>query len=172
MSTNTMWGGRFESGPAAIMREITPSIDFDKLFLGFHPKGKRQWPSCPLRRINQKFCTRIRALKPLRIFGAEIRCARRARKYPYLPVPCALTIKHGRAAALSTKIAIMRLRLGRPKIGRAIRFDKTSLKREKLGETSKTGDCGGQPTDIHFVNLLRPVRNLRTAKAIYRRHGP
>ncbi len=25
-----MWGGRFESGPAAIMREITPSIDFDK----------------------------------------------------------------------------------------------------------------------------------------------
>jgi len=25
-----MWGGRFESGPAAIMGEITPSIDFDK----------------------------------------------------------------------------------------------------------------------------------------------
>ena len=25
-----MWGGRFEAGPAAIMREITPSIDFDK----------------------------------------------------------------------------------------------------------------------------------------------
>ena len=30
MTTNKMWGGRFESGPAAIMREITPSIDFDK----------------------------------------------------------------------------------------------------------------------------------------------
>jgi len=30
MSSNKMWGGRFESGPAAIMREITPSIDFDK----------------------------------------------------------------------------------------------------------------------------------------------
>src|SRR3954469_25704765 len=30
MSTNKMWGGRFESAPAAIMREITPSIDFDK----------------------------------------------------------------------------------------------------------------------------------------------
>src|SRR6478609_5573027 len=30
MSTNKMWGGRFESGPAEIMREITPSIDFDK----------------------------------------------------------------------------------------------------------------------------------------------
>src|SRR5271157_2456173 len=30
MTTNTMWGGRFASGPAAIMREITPSIDFDK----------------------------------------------------------------------------------------------------------------------------------------------
>ncbi len=25
-----MWGGRFEAGPAEIMREITPSIDFDK----------------------------------------------------------------------------------------------------------------------------------------------
>lgn len=30
MSNNKMWGGRFESGPAEIMREITPSIDFDK----------------------------------------------------------------------------------------------------------------------------------------------
>ncbi len=30
MSTNKMWGGRFQSGPADIMREITPSIDFDK----------------------------------------------------------------------------------------------------------------------------------------------
>jgi argininosuccinate lyase len=30
MSSNKMWGGRFESGPAEIMREITPSIDFDK----------------------------------------------------------------------------------------------------------------------------------------------
>ena len=30
MSTNKMWGGRFQAGPADIMREITPSIDFDK----------------------------------------------------------------------------------------------------------------------------------------------
>jgi argininosuccinate lyase len=30
MSSNKMWGGRFETGPAEIMREITPSIDFDK----------------------------------------------------------------------------------------------------------------------------------------------
>ena len=30
MTANKMWGGRFEAGPAAIMREITPSIDFDK----------------------------------------------------------------------------------------------------------------------------------------------
>jgi len=30
MTANKMWGGRFETGPAAIMREITPSIDFDK----------------------------------------------------------------------------------------------------------------------------------------------
>jgi len=28
--TNTMWGGRFTSGPAAIMEEINASIDFDK----------------------------------------------------------------------------------------------------------------------------------------------
>src|SRR6218665_294631 len=30
MSGNKMWGGRFAAGPAEIMREITPSIDFDK----------------------------------------------------------------------------------------------------------------------------------------------
>jgi argininosuccinate lyase len=28
--SNTMWGGRFETGPAAIMEEINASIDFDK----------------------------------------------------------------------------------------------------------------------------------------------
>jgi argininosuccinate lyase len=28
--SNQMWGGRFESGPAAIMEEINASIDFDK----------------------------------------------------------------------------------------------------------------------------------------------
>jgi argininosuccinate lyase len=30
MSGNKMWGGRFASGPAGIMEEMTPSIDFDK----------------------------------------------------------------------------------------------------------------------------------------------
>ncbi|MGA7712866.1 MAG: argininosuccinate lyase [Rhizomicrobium sp.] len=30
MGTNKMWGGRFEGGPAEIMQEITPSIDFDQ----------------------------------------------------------------------------------------------------------------------------------------------
>jgi argininosuccinate lyase len=30
MSANSMWGGRFQGGPAKIMEEITPSIDFDK----------------------------------------------------------------------------------------------------------------------------------------------
>ncbi|MBV9694858.1 MAG: argininosuccinate lyase, partial [Alphaproteobacteria bacterium] len=30
MSTNSMWGGRFDSGPAGVMKDITPSIDFDK----------------------------------------------------------------------------------------------------------------------------------------------
>jgi argininosuccinate lyase len=30
MTANKMWGGRFESGPAAIMEDINTSIDFDK----------------------------------------------------------------------------------------------------------------------------------------------
>src|SRR6201985_380804 len=41
MSSNKMWGGRFESGPAAIMREITPSIDFDKRLAGEDLAGSR-----------------------------------------------------------------------------------------------------------------------------------
>jgi argininosuccinate lyase len=41
MSTNKMWGGRFESGPAAIMREITPSIDFDKRLAAEDIAGSR-----------------------------------------------------------------------------------------------------------------------------------
>ena len=41
MSTNKMWGGRFESGPAAIMREITPSIDFDKRLASEDIAGSR-----------------------------------------------------------------------------------------------------------------------------------
>jgi argininosuccinate lyase len=36
-----MWGGRFESGPAAIMREITPSIDFDKRLANEDIAGSR-----------------------------------------------------------------------------------------------------------------------------------
>jgi argininosuccinate lyase len=27
---NTMWGGRYASGPAAVMEDINVSIDFDK----------------------------------------------------------------------------------------------------------------------------------------------
>ena len=30
MTANKMWGGRFTSGPAAIMEEINTSIGFDK----------------------------------------------------------------------------------------------------------------------------------------------
>src|SRR5438067_2403840 len=41
MSTNKMWGGRFESGPAAIMGEITPSIDFDKRLAGEDLAGSK-----------------------------------------------------------------------------------------------------------------------------------
>jgi argininosuccinate lyase len=41
MSSNKMWGGRFESGPADIMREITPSIDFDKRLAAEDLAGSR-----------------------------------------------------------------------------------------------------------------------------------
>ena len=41
MTANKMWGGRFESGPAQIMREITPSIDFDKRLAGEDLAGSR-----------------------------------------------------------------------------------------------------------------------------------
>ena len=36
-----MWGGRFASGPADIMREITPSIDFDKRLAAEDLQGSR-----------------------------------------------------------------------------------------------------------------------------------
>ncbi len=36
-----MWGGRFDSGPAAIMGEITPSIDFDKRLAGEDLAGSK-----------------------------------------------------------------------------------------------------------------------------------
>jgi argininosuccinate lyase len=36
-----MWGGRFETGPAAIMGEITPSIDFDKRLAGEDLAGSK-----------------------------------------------------------------------------------------------------------------------------------
>jgi argininosuccinate lyase len=41
MSSNKMWGGRFESGPADITREITPSIDFDKRLAAEDLAGSR-----------------------------------------------------------------------------------------------------------------------------------
>src|ERR1700684_380808 len=41
MSSNKMWGGRFEAGPAAIMGEITPSIDFDKRLAGEDLAGSK-----------------------------------------------------------------------------------------------------------------------------------
>ncbi len=36
-----MWGGRFQGGPARIMEEITPSIDFDKRLAGQDLAGSR-----------------------------------------------------------------------------------------------------------------------------------
>src|ERR1700761_3967172 len=41
MSSNKMWGGRFEAGPAAIMGEISPSIDFDKRLAGEDLAGSK-----------------------------------------------------------------------------------------------------------------------------------
>ena len=41
MSSNKMWGGRFDAGPAAIMGEITPSIDFDKRLAGEDLAGSK-----------------------------------------------------------------------------------------------------------------------------------
>src|SRR5689334_5475989 len=41
MTANKMWGGRFETGPAQIMREITPSIDFDKRLASEDLAGSR-----------------------------------------------------------------------------------------------------------------------------------
>jgi len=41
MSTNKMWGGRFEGGPAAAMQDITPSIDFDKRLASQDIAGSR-----------------------------------------------------------------------------------------------------------------------------------
>ena len=41
MSTNKMWGGRFEGGPAAAMQDITPSIDFDKRLASQDISGSR-----------------------------------------------------------------------------------------------------------------------------------
>jgi argininosuccinate lyase len=41
MSTNKMWGGRFEGGPAKIMEEFTPSIGFDQRLAGEDLNGSR-----------------------------------------------------------------------------------------------------------------------------------
>jgi argininosuccinate lyase len=41
MSSNKMWGGRFEGGPAAAMQDITPSIDFDKRLASHDIAGSR-----------------------------------------------------------------------------------------------------------------------------------
>ena len=40
-SQNTMWGGRFASGPAAIMEEINASIGFDRRLARQDIEGSR-----------------------------------------------------------------------------------------------------------------------------------
>ncbi len=41
MSSNKMWGGRFDAAPSDIMGQITPSIDFDKRLAGEDIAGSR-----------------------------------------------------------------------------------------------------------------------------------
>ncbi|MBI3678188.1 MAG: argininosuccinate lyase [Proteobacteria bacterium] len=41
MTTNKMWGGRFERGPSSIMEEINASIDFDKRLAGQDLAGSK-----------------------------------------------------------------------------------------------------------------------------------
>src|SRR5437764_13709345 len=41
MSPNEMWGGRFKSGPAAVMEEINASIEFDKRLAAEDLAGSR-----------------------------------------------------------------------------------------------------------------------------------
>ncbi|MGH6828723.1 MAG: argininosuccinate lyase, partial [Rhizomicrobium sp.] len=41
MTANKMWGGRFQSGPGRIMKEFTPSIDFDKRLAAEDLAGSR-----------------------------------------------------------------------------------------------------------------------------------
>jgi argininosuccinate lyase len=40
-TANKMWGGRFEKGPASVMKDITPSIDFDKRLAAQDIQGSR-----------------------------------------------------------------------------------------------------------------------------------
>src|SRR6202034_2197795 len=72
MGTNKMWGGRFESGPAAIMREITPSIDFDKRLAAEDLAGSRAHVGMPGNEGNIPNDDSMAILKGLEQIEAEI----------------------------------------------------------------------------------------------------
>jgi argininosuccinate lyase len=73
MTTNKMWGGRFKSGPAAIMEEINASIDIDKRLAVFDLEGSEAHAQmlAAQRIIGKADADAIR--KGLKTIGREIR---------------------------------------------------------------------------------------------------
>ena len=56
-----MWGGRFASGPSAIMEEINASIGFDQRLARQDIEGSRAMPGCLLRLELSRIATRTRS---------------------------------------------------------------------------------------------------------------
>ena len=87
--TNRMWGGRFASGPDAIMEEINASIDFDRrLWRAGHRRLARRMPPCSRARASFRPTMRQRSLNGLDTIVAEIetgtlRLLARARRHPH-----------------------------------------------------------------------------------------
>src|SRR5262245_55093625 len=79
MTTNKMWGGRFKSGPAAIMEEINASIDIDKRLAVHDLEGSDAHAAmlAAQRIIGKADADAIR--KGLKTIGREIRNG----KFPY-----------------------------------------------------------------------------------------
>jgi argininosuccinate lyase len=79
MTTNKMWGGRFKSGPAAIMEEINTSIDIDKRLWVYDLEGSDAHAAmlAASRIIGKADADAIR--KGLKTIGREIK----AGKFPF-----------------------------------------------------------------------------------------
>ena len=76
--TNTMWGGRFAGGPAAIMEEINASIDFDRRLCGEDIAGSRAHARCWRHRASS------RRTMPHAIRQGSIRSKARSKAARYL----------------------------------------------------------------------------------------